>query len=146
MAALPIVVGAEQPILRKKTVKVLKVTKDILRLIGDMEDTVKAADGLGLAAPQINESLRLCIAKLGTKLVPLINPDITWRSDDTAVAEEGCLSLPGLWRDVRRPVSIVVSYTDAKGKSQERKLSDIDARVVQHEVDHLEGKLIIDYP
>ena len=145
MAALPIVTGADTPVLRAKTAKVAKVTKDIAALLKDMEDTVKAADGLGLAAPQIGRSLRLCLAKIGGKLTALVNPDITWKSAETATAEEGCLSLPGLWRDVVRPTSIVVTFMDAKGKPQERKLTDLDARVVQHEVDHLEGKLIVDY-
>ena len=145
MAALPIVTGADTPVLRVKTAKVPKVTKDIAKLLKDMEDTVKAADGLGLAAPQIGQSLRLCLAKIGGKLTALVNPIVTWKSAETATAEEGCLSLPGLWRDVTRPTSIVVTFMDAKGKPQERKLADLDARVVQHEVDHLEGKLIVDY-
>lgn len=145
MAVLPIVTGADTPVLRAKTAPVLKVTKEVLALAKDMHDTVKAADGLGIAAPQVGRSLRLCIAKLGGRLVTLINPVIPWRSPETAVAEEGCLSLPGLWRDVTRPVGIVVTYTDTKGKAQERKLQDIDARVVQHEVDHLDGVLIVDY-
>lgn len=146
MAVLPIVTGAENPVLRAKTAKVPQVTKDVLKLVKDMEDTVTSADGLGLAAPQIGVSQRVCLAKIGGKLLALINPDITWKSDETAVAEEGCLSLPGLWRDVVRPVEIVVQFTDTKGKPQERKLREIDARVVQHEVDHLDGKLIVDYP
>ncbi len=146
MAILPIITGADTPVLRTKTKEVSKVTKDIVKLLKDMVETTKAVDGLGLAAPQINQSLRLCICKLGGKFVELINPVITWRSEETDIAEEGCLSLPGLWKDVRRPVGIVVKFLDTKGKQQERKLSAIDARVVQHEYDHLEGVLIVDYP
>lgn len=111
-----------------------------------MEDTTIAADGLGLAAPQINRSERVCIVRMGKKLTPLINPDITFRSTDTELAEEGCLSLPDVWLQIPRSVSIVVSYLNTKGEQQERMLEGIDARVVQHEVDHLEGKLIVDYP
>lgn len=144
MAVLPIVTGADTPVLRAKTAVIPNVTKNVLKLAKDMEDTVKAADGLGIAAPQVGQSLRICIAKLGGKFVTLVNPQITWKSAETSVAEEGCLSLPGLWRDVTRPVGIVVTFTDLKGKGQERKLEGIDARVVQHEVDHLEGVLIVD--
>ncbi len=111
-----------------------------------MEDTTIAADGLGLAAPQVNHSERVCIVRMGGKLTPLINPEILFRSTDIEFAEEGCLSLPDLWMQVPRSASIVVQYLNAKGESQERMLEGIDARVVQHEVDHLEGKLIVDYP
>ncbi len=146
MSVLPIVTGADTPVLRKKTLLVPHVTKDVLKLIRDMQETTVAADGLGLAAPQIGQSVRLCIARIGGRLTPLINPKITWKSAETAIAEEGCLSLPNLWRDVKRSVEIVVEYTDARAQKQERKLTDIDARVVQHEVDHLDGVLIVDYP
>lgn len=146
MANLPIVTGADTPILRSKTKKVPQVTKELLKLLKDMEDTTIAADGLGLAAPQINRTERVCIVRMGKKLTPLINPDITFRSTDTELAEEGCLSLPDVWLQIPRSVSIVVSYLNAKGEQQERMLEGIDARVVQHEVDHLEGKLIVDYP
>lgn len=123
-----------------------KVTKELLKLLKDMEDTTIAADGLGLAAPQVNHSERVCIVRMGKKLTPLINPDITFRSQDVDFAEEGCLSLPNVWLQIPRSVSIVVSYLDSKGVQQERMLEGMDARVVQHEVDHLEGKLIVDYP
>lgn len=145
MAVLPIVTGADSPILRTKTKNVATVTKDILQLVGDMERTCNDADGLGIAAPQVGVSQRLCLAKINGKLTPLINPRITQRSDNVTSMEEGCLSLPGINVDVVRPVSIVVQYLDAAGKPQERALRGMDARVVQHEVDHLEGILIVDY-
>ncbi len=145
MPVLKIVTGADSPILRKKTKKVAKVTKEILKLLKDMQETTVAADGLGLAAPQVNRTERVCIVRMGSKLTPLINPDITYFSPEKESAEEGCLSLPNVWIQVPRSISIVVKYWDTKGKEQERMLKDIDARVVQHEVDHLEGKLILDY-
>jgi peptide deformylase len=111
-----------------------------------MEDTTVAADGLGLAAPQVNRSERVCIVRMGKKLTPLINPEITFRSVDTEEAEEGCLSLPDVWLQIPRSLSIVVSYINTKGEPQDRMLEGMDARIVQHEVDHLEGKLIVDYP
>lgn len=117
-----------------------------MKLLKDMEETTIAADGLGLAAPQVNHSERVCIVRMGKKLTPLINPEIIFRSKDTEEAEEGCLSLPNVWMPVRRSVSIVVTYLNAKGEPQERMLEHMDARVVQHETDHLEGRLIVDYP
>ena len=145
MAILSIVTGSDTPMLRTKGKRIAKVTKDIAKLLKDMEATLIKADGLGLAAPQVNQSLRLCLAKIGGRITPLINPDITWRSEDKATAEEGCLSLPGMYVDVPRPIAIIVRYENAKGQKQERKLSDLEARIVQHEVDHVEGVLIVDY-
>lgn len=145
MAVLPILTGANNPILRKKTQKVGKVTKELQKLIKDMQETTVHADGLGLAAPQIGQSLRVCVAQINNRLTPLVDPEITWRSKQTDVVEEGCLSLPGIWGDVTRPIAITLRYTDARGEKQERKLEGLDARVVQHEVDHLDGILIVDY-
>lgn len=144
MAVLPIVTGEQQPVLRAKT-KEVAVTKDILKLVKDMEQTTVKADGLGLAAPQIGQSLRLCVAKLNGRLTPLINPHITFRSKETDVMEEGCLSLPNIWLPVPRSTSIVVKYLNGKGQPQERKFEAMEARIIQHEVDHLDGKLIVDY-
>jgi peptide deformylase len=145
MPALPILLGQDNPILRKKTERVPKVTKKVLKLIKDMKASMKAANGVGLAAPQVGESLRICIGRVNGKSTPLINPDITWRSPETAIDEEGCLSLPKIWLPVPRAVEITLTYQDEKGEQQERRLKDFDARVVQHEVDHLEGILIVDY-
>ncbi len=145
MAILPIVFGADNPILRKKTKPVPKVTKKILKLIEDMKDSMIEAKGVGLAAPQIADESRVCLAYINDKITPLINPEITFRSDEKAIDEEGCLSLPHVWIPVPRSVEITVKYLDEKGKPQERQLQNFDARVVQHEVDHLEGMLIVDY-
>lgn len=145
MSVLPIIIGADQPVLRTKTKKVVKPTKEILKLLKDMQDTVKDADGAGIAAPQVGRSERLCLALIAGKMIPLINPQITSKSKDQESAEEGCLSLPGIAVSVPRSIEITVKYLDAKGKPQERRLRNFDARVVQHEVDHLEGILIVDY-
>ncbi len=145
MPALPIVIGEKTPILRAKTVPVAKITKDIKKLIADMKDTVAAAKGAGLAAPQVGRSERICIALLGSTMTALVNPYITWKSDTTAIAEEGCLSLPDLWLNISRATDIIVHFETEAGKKRELKLSGFDARVVQHEVDHLEGILITDH-
>ncbi len=141
---LPIVIGPDNPILRKKTVNVPKVTKAVQQFVKDMIETMHEANGVGLAAPQVASNDRICIAIIGGRVTPLINPDIVWRSEETAVDNEGCLSLPNVWLDIERPTGITVRYLDARGKEQERKLQGFDARVVQHEVDHLDGILIVD--
>ncbi|MDD3896294.1 MAG: peptide deformylase [Candidatus Peribacteraceae bacterium] len=145
MAVLPIITGAETPVLRSKTVPVPKVTKEIRKLIKDMYETVHAAEGGGLAAPQIGITHRLCLAAINGRIIPLINPEILVKSNATDTMQEGCLSLPGLWIDVPRAKEIHLTYKDENGKRQERKLTGWDARVVQHEVDHLDGVLIVDY-
>lgn len=145
MSVLPIITGKDTPILRTKTTSVPKVTKDVLKLIKDMQDTVKDAEGLGIAGPQVNSPLRLCLAQFNGRMNPMVNPEILKKSDETATMEEGCLSLPGEDVHVERAVEIVVRYTDEKGQEQERHLHDLDARVVQHELDHLDGVLIVDY-
>jgi len=145
MAVLPIVTGGKNPVLRVKTKKVPKVTRDIKKLLKDMTDTMHAADGIGLAAPQVGSQHRVCIATIGGRLTALINPEITWRSTLTDTAEEGCLSLPNVWMDVTRPTEIDIKYWNEEGQEEERHLVYMDARVVQHEVDHLDGILIIDH-
>lgn len=131
--------------LRSKTRPIGKVSRDILKLIKDMEQTTRAVKGAGLAAPQIGRTERVCIAMIQRKLTALCNAKITWRSSEKTLAQEGCLSLPDVWIDVPRAREIVVEFLDLKGKKYGLRLADLDARVVQHEVDHLEGKLIVDY-
>lgn len=145
MTALSVITGTDTVVLRTKTKPVAKVTKDIVKLLKDMEDTLYKAEGVGIAAPQVNSSHRICLALINQKLIPMINPEITWKSDELLVAEEGCLSLPNVSVDVPRASEITVKYLDTKGQSQERRLVDWDARIVQHEVDHLDGILIVDY-
>ncbi|MDB4978809.1 MAG: peptide deformylase [Candidatus Peribacteria bacterium] len=145
VSVFPIVTGADNPILRQKTRTIPAVTKKTLKLIEDMKDSMAEAKGVGLAAPQIGSNLRVCLAYINEKIVPLINPVIVHKSKETVIDEEGCLSLPKIWIKVPRAVEITLRYTDEKGKPQERKLQNFDARVVQHEVDHLEGVLIVDY-
>lgn len=144
MPVLPIVTGDREPILRTKTKEIPKLTKDIKTLIDDMLETVAYAKGAGLAAPQVGRSERLCVALIGGIMTPLLNPSISWRSEETDVLEEGCLSLPNVWLDIQRPTSIIVKFQSHDFRGRELKLSGFDARVVQHEVDHLDGILILD--
>jgi peptide deformylase len=145
MTPLPIVTGQDNPVLRRKTTKVQGTSKEIKKLIRDMEDTVLLAKGAGLAAPQVGRTERVCLAMIQKKMRALINPEITWRSSEQDTAEEGCLSLPDVWLFVTRPTAIIVDFTTISGKKSSLKLSGFDARVVQHEVDHLEGILIVDH-
>jgi peptide deformylase len=93
----------------------------------------------------VNRSERVCLVKINGRFMPLINPQIIKRGADMETAEEGCLSLPETWVQVPRSISIAVRYLDARGKEQERMLDHMPARIVQHELDHLDGKLIVDY-
>lgn len=123
------------------------LTKTVKRLIRDMLDTVIKADGIGLAAPQVGHSLNLALIYLehsGVPVFPIINPKIVAVSKDFVPIEEGCLSLPGLFGDVKRPKTITVEYQDASGALKRLKDSGWIARVCQHEIDHLLGTLIID--
>ncbi len=145
MTILPLAIGNNNPVLRTKTMRVKKITKEVMQGLEDMRETMDAARGVGLAAPQVGRNERICLATVGGKIETLINPDITWKSETTSIAEEGCLSLPGLWLNIKRPTDIIVHYESIHGKKYERKLGGFDARVVQHEVDHLEGILIVDH-
>jgi peptide deformylase len=145
MAARPIVTGADTPVLRAKAKPVAKVTKEVQELLKDMAETCVLADGQGLAAPQIGVSERVIVAVLNERLVGLVNPEITWRSSEMVRDEEGCLSLPHQYVVVARDRAIGVKFLDVNGKPQELRLSDMDARVIQHEVDHLDGILIVDH-
>lgn len=145
MAVLPILTGADHPLLRKKTKHVPSVTKEVKRLLRDMRATVKAAEGAGLAAPQVGSDLRVCLAMIGGKEMALINAEIVKRGAAKETDLEGCLSLPGLEVRVPRHTEIVVTFLDEKGAAKELRLLDFDARVVQHELDHLDGVLIVDY-
>ena len=145
VATLTIVTGSDNPLLRRKTEPVPQITKEVKKLLKNMRETTITADGGGLAAPQIGRTERLCLTLVNGKLIPLINPQITWKNPQTEIAQEGCLSLPGIWLNVPRYTEIIVEYLDEKGAEQKRKLVGWDARVVQHEVDHLDGILITDY-
>lgn len=145
MSVREIITGADTPVLRAKAKPVAKVTREVQELLKDMAETCVLADGQGLAAPQIGVSERVIVAVLNDRLVGLVNPEITWRSGEMMRDEEGCLSLPHEYVMVQRDKSIGVKFLDVNGKPQELRLSDMNARVVQHEVDHLNGVLIVDY-
>jgi peptide deformylase len=119
--------------------------QEVRKLIIDMWETLNAEKtGVGLAAPQVGQTIRLILVKTKDFTETLANPVIVSRHAMEKVDEEGCLSVPGVWKKVKRSHSIVVSYTDRNGFKQETKLKGFSARVVQHEVEHLNGILITD--
>ncbi len=150
---LPIYTGPENEILRKKAKPVKQITKNTSKLIKNMKETLLDSQGLGLAAPQVGVSERILLAnfqygkKVGEKfaIVPLINAEIIDHSEDEVWGEEGCLSLPEIFAPVKRYQAVTVKYLDERGKEQILKLADLNARIVQHEIDHLDGKLFVDY-
>jgi peptide deformylase len=138
------IIKEPSPILRQKTAKIKDITPEIKRLILDMAQTMKSADGIGLAAPQVNLSVRLCLINTAKGPLAMINPLITWKSLRKDVEEEGCLSCPNFWTKVKRSKIIYVKCLDQDGKELSFRAEGLFARVIQHEVDHLDGILIID--
>jgi peptide deformylase len=140
------------PVLRRKAKKVEKVTKEIQTLIDDMLETMRAAPGQGLAAPQVGVLQRVVVveAVLDEKepdkkvVYTLVNPEVVKRSEDTWQAAEGCLSIPGWNGEVERPMSITVKALDRMGNRVKLDLQGWPARAMQHEIDHLDGVLYLD--
>ena len=127
-----------------------ELTPDIDRLVGDMIDTMYAAPGIGLAAIQIGVPTRLVVMDLSKKdeaQAPqvFINPEVTWRSEETSTHEEGCLSIPDYYEEVERPQRIKVKYLDLDGKRHEIEADGLFATCLQHEIDHTNGVLFIDH-
>jgi len=146
---LPIVTGVDHKILRAKSVPVKKVDRKIKKLIADMVETMQAADGLGIAAPQVGVNLRIYIARLNFNtpnemIVPMINAEFLESSEEITEAEEGCLSIPKRFGTVRRHKEVTIRYTDLRGAHHTLHLTDLNARIMQHETDHLNGVLIAD--
>ena len=133
------------PILRQATTPVTEITDDVQRLIDDMFQTMHHARGIGLAAPQVGRLERLAVIDLGDDPFVIINPEIVESSSGKAKGEEGCLSIPDIYADVERPRTITVRAMDRHGKTFERDATDLLARCLQHEIDHLDGKLFLDY-
>ncbi len=132
------------PVLRKiaNPIDPTSVSSDF---VTKMSETMYVEDGVGLAAPQIGISERVFLYDVGEKLNVVINPEILEKSTEEEIGEEGCLSFPEIFDKVPRSVSIRVRYFDQHGEEYVKKLEGYEARVFQHEFDHLNGKLFIDY-
>lgn len=146
-----------QDILRADTEPVEGPSEALDALVRDMMATMDGAEGIGLAAPQVGRSERLFVVDLSRMLespeeaasyppqpMVFVNPEIVWESDDECDFEEGCLSIPDLRENVRRPAAIRIAYRDARFEPQEIEVDGLLARVIQHEYDHLEGVLFVD--
>jgi peptide deformylase len=133
------------PILRQETAPVAAITDDLRRLIDAMFETMYAARGIGLAAPQVGRPERLAVVDVDDEPMVLVNPEIIGASAATAKDEEGCLSIPDIYGDVERPAEIRLRAMDREGNVYERDATGLLARCIQHEIDHLHGKLFIDY-
>ena len=133
------------PCLRKKSKPVKEVGPAERMLMAAMVETMHGHKGVGLAAPQVGINQRITVVDIGEGPVAIINPRIL-KKRGRDVMEEGCLSLPGVLVEVKRAKEIRVKYIDEYNQTVERSCSDLLARVIQHEIDHLNGKLIIDYP
>jgi peptide deformylase len=145
-AALAQVVKFGDPVLKSAASPVTefdeRLAEEAERMIGLMRDAI----GVGLAATQLGVLRRMLIFQVGTEAEPtvMVNPEIEWRSDDAATAEEGCLSIPGVVVDVERPLFIRARAVDVRGEPFMVEASGLEARVIQHEVDHLDGVLMLD--
>ena len=150
MALLPIILHPD-PVLRKRAEPVTEITPDILKLLDDMLETMYDAPGIGLAAPQVSISKRLVVIDIegrdgkGDTAYKMINPKITAFADIKTELEEGCLSLPDMACVVTRPEQVTITYMDVNGKEHELNADGLLAKAIQHELDHLDGKLIFDY-
>ena len=146
---LEIQTGADNSILRKKSVRISKFDKKLKKFAKQMIATMLAKDGVGLAAPQVGVNERLVILnfQLGrkkSKPIPLVNPEIIDASVETVIEEEGCLSLPGIFGKVKRWKTVTIRFEDETGKSRALELDGLNSRAIQHEIDHLDGILFID--
>jgi peptide deformylase len=136
------------PVLRQRADPVSGVDDAVRQLIDDLFETMYAAKGVGLAANQVGIAQRVAVVDTGgdtPEPLVLVNPTIVHRGDDTETAEEGCLSIPEIFGDVERPVSIIVEATDRSGAPFRLEASGYRARAVQHEIDHLDGVLFLDH-
>jgi peptide deformylase len=149
MALLPIIT-APDPRLKIKAKPVAQVDAKVRRLMDDMLETMYQAVGIGLAAPQVGAAQRVLVidvAREGEKPKPMriANPEILWRSEETMVASEGCLSLPEHYADVARPKAIRLRYLDHENEIREIEAEGLLATCLQHEIDHLDGVLFVDH-
>jgi len=149
MSVKPLIILPD-PILRQISEPVAEISRPVETLIADMLETMYEAPGIGLAAIQLGVPLRLTVIDIAGKDEPkkpqiFINPQIIWRSGTQSAYEEGCLSIPGYYAEVSRPDKVRVQYRDEHGKEREIQAEGLLATCLQHEIDHLDGILFIDY-
>ena len=136
------------PVLRQQAARVAAVDDEVRRLVDDLFETMRAAKGVGLAANQVGVARRVAVVDVGDEDPPpltLINPVIVERSEDHETAEEGCLSIPEIFGDVERAARVVVDASDRDGRPFRTEVTGYKARAIQHEIDHLDGILLLDH-
>ena len=149
MAKLPIIV-APDPRLKKRAVPVAQVDDELRRLMDDMLETMYDAPGIGLAAPQVGVLKRVIVVDVSREdeapaPYKMVNPELVWTAEEQAVYEEGCLSLPDHYAEVKRPSAAKIRYLDENGEAREIEAEGLLATCIQHEMDHLEGILFVDH-
>ena len=146
VAAMSFIRRLGDPILKSSATPVDRFDDSLRRQVSRMAGIMGDAYGVGLAAPQLGLSQRLLVYRVGpdAPLVALANPELEWVSDDQETLDEGCLSIPGITVDVERPVHVRVRAVDEEGETRMVEASGLEARVIQHEMDHLNGVLILD--
>jgi peptide deformylase len=144
VSVLPIRVLGD-PVLRNVTTTVAVVSDDVRQLIDDMFDTMTAANGIGLAAPQVGRTERVAVVDVDGARYALVNPEIVVADGRKEKREEGCLSIPDVYGDVVRPAHVVVRALDRDGNPFEVEATELLGRCFQHEIDHLHGTLFIDH-
>jgi peptide deformylase len=132
------------PVLREKAAEVKSITPNIIKLLDNMKDTLYDAHGVGLAAPQIGISKKVVVIDAGEGIIELINPEITWYSDELETDVEGCLSIPGKQGEVDRYSKVTVKALNRDGETVEITGEGLLARALQHEIDHLFGVMYVD--
>jgi peptide deformylase len=138
------IITTENPILRQKAKKIHHFDPSLQKLISDMFETMHEAGGVGLAAPQIAQSIRIFVAEFEDRKVAMINPEIV-KAEGEVLGREGCLSIPGYYGDnIRRAEKVVIKGQDTRGKAIKVNAEGWFARVLQHEIDHLDGILFLD--
>ena len=133
------------PVLRTETKVVKEVTPELRRLVDEMFETMYVAKGIGLAAPQVGRLERLSVIDVDGQRLVLFNPEIVENDPKRIKGEEGCLSIPEIYGDVERSARVVVRAMDVDGKPYEAEGTELLSRCLQHEIDHLHGRLFIDY-
>jgi peptide deformylase len=146
IAAMSFIRRLGDPVLKSSATPVDRFDDSLRKQVSRMAGIMGDAFGVGLAAPQLGISQRLLVYRVGTDapLVALANPELEWSSRDQEVLDEGCLSIPGITVDVERPVHVRVRALDEEGETRLVEASGLEARVIQHEMDHLDGVLILD--
>ena len=142
--AIRTILTDEDPLLRKHSRAIETYDKRLMVLLEDLADTMHKADGVGLAAPQIGALRRVAIVDVGEGIIELINPRMLSQSEETCSQPEGCLSSPGEFGEVSRPVEVRVEYCDRAGEKCQITAEGLLARALCHEIDHLDGRLFKD--